>query len=155
MRRTSPYTCKKTILRTRCDNPAERGTEDFDSYFEYLEEINETELYGACQACIPCINLSAKHLQEMERTLLKYFGKQPIAKQYPAIWDRISTHFEAVAKNLWLDSCGSGRSAFARACFDQIALFIPADSLLSVENALDADEDLWNKIDNSNRKLNI
>ena len=133
--------CKAT-LKTRCGNPADRGTEDFESFFEYAEgDVNYTEYFGALQALIPCIDLSGKHLQEMERILLKWIGDYNIHLKWPVCWEKVSDHFEQVLKNLWLDNSGGGRGVFVRGHINQLAIFCDKGMLLSLEDALDADED--------------
>ena len=131
----------KAILATRDSDPAARGAEQFSGFFHYAPELNYTELYGALQACVPVINLSSGHLQQMERTLLEYFGKFDIKAKYPLVWARIADHFEQVCLGWWEEASGGGRAVHAAAKFDILGLFISKDALRGVESALEAEQD--------------
>ena len=129
------------ILLTVHANPAMRSTDDFEGFFAYCSEVNYTELHGALQGCVPNLNLSGHHLQQMERILLRFFGGFDIKGTFAHIWDLITDHFEEVAKTMWLESSGSGRANFVAGKIDVLALFMPKNSVLAVENALAAEED--------------
>ena len=88
------------VMLTRDANPALRSAEDFEGLFAYCSVLSYTELYGALQGCVPCLNLSGHHLQQMERTLLDYFGRIDMPTVFPQAWTVIADHFENVAKSL-------------------------------------------------------
>ena len=131
---------QKAILRTRSDNPSERNTEDFESFFEYTD-ANATEYYGGLQACVPSLNLSPKHLLAMERVMLKFSGRIDAKSNFAAMRGKIGDRMEEVLRGLWMDSVGMGRSAFVRGNLEEISLFIRRDAIVAVENALDSGED--------------
>ena len=85
------------ILHSRCDNPAMRQTEAFCKYLQFCWSLNETEFYGALMACKVQVNVSPKHAEEMERTMLEWTARTRSHIAHPNMWTPVSEHFVSVA----------------------------------------------------------